>query len=230
MLPIVVFVLYCSWNYNRTGSSDFSSIQNINLLEWNLKYFHQQKFGFSKAKQINTTILQEASLIPEYAKRQKFIKTATIGYLKEDLLGYGIFHLKGCVRIFVDPGRFDLVNFFNFPSKKNEFGLLYHLNENGIKGALKFLGDQPKALLITLFLILLFNLLKVVSFIWFWIINYKKTNLILLFILFIILYIIFLTGPLGASRFFVPVLPAYLLFSSIGFVDLIKRLRKKTRV
>ncbi|WP_405209269.1 glycosyltransferase family 39 protein [Aquimarina sp. LLG6339-5] len=225
ILPILVFILYSSWNFKRTGSAEFSSIQNINLLEWNLKYFHENKFGAEKAKIISNQIRQEALAIDNYKKQQDFIKKRVISYLKDDIIGYSIFHAKGCVRIFIDPGRFDLFNFFKMHSENPEVGLLHHINNKGVHGAITFLKNQPVPLLFILGLILIFNLLKGIGFIWFWIKNYRKTNFVLATILFIILYIVSLTGPLGASRFFVPILPSYLIISALGFSDLTTSLK-----
>ena len=36
LFPIIVCILYINWNYQRTGSTAFSSIQNINLKQYNL--------------------------------------------------------------------------------------------------------------------------------------------------------------------------------------------------
>ncbi|WP_170837033.1 glycosyltransferase family 39 protein [Aquimarina amphilecti] len=225
ILPILIFILYSSWNFKRTGSSDFSSIQNINLLEWNLKYFHENKFGAEKAKIISDQIKQEALVIDDYSRQQNFIKKEVISHIKGDIISYSIFHMKGCIRIFIDPGRFDLFNFFKMHSENPEVGLLHHINSNGIKGAIMFLSKQPVLLLFILSIILIFNLLKGIGFIWFWVKNYRKINFILGTVLFIILYIVALTGPLGASRFFVPILPSYLIISALGFSDLTTSLK-----
>ncbi|WP_299435096.1 hypothetical protein [uncultured Aquimarina sp.] len=199
-------------------------MQNFNLLEWNLKYFHQNKYGYKKSKNINDQILSEAAKIKNYNENQSYIKNEIFTYLKKDPIGYGIFHLKGCLRIFIDPGRFDLVNFFKIKDDNNE-GILHHINEEGIRGVIKFLRTQPTIILLSLFIILIFNFLKLTGFIWFWIKNYKRSNLLILSFLFVILYIVALTGPLGASRFFVPILPTYLMFSVLGFTDLIHKLK-----
>ncbi len=225
VIPLLVFLLYCHWNYNRTGSYDFSSLQNSNLLEWNLKYFHQHKYGPEKALAITSSVLSEASKIQEYPKRQHYIRNQSIKYLKQDLIGYGIFHGKGCLRMFIDPGRFDLFKFFNIQLENPEKGILHYLNNGGLKRAFKFLKSQPIFLVLSFFVILLLNLIKGVGFVWFWIKNYRKTNFVIVTTLFLILYVVALTGPLGASRFFVPVLPAYLVFSVLGCSDLLATLK-----
>lgn len=226
ILPISIFVLYSFWNYNRTGSADFSSMQNFNLLEWNVKYFHQNKYGAQKALAINDSILSKSEEIKSYPERQNYIKNSSIEYIKKDLIGYSIFHLKGCFRIFVDPGRFDIANFFKIESENSELGILHHINEGGIKGAFNFLRSQNILLFISFFLILFFNLIKVIGFVWFWIRNYKNQPLTIFVMLFVILYITALTGPLGASRFFVPILPSYLMFTTLGFNDILLKLKK----
>ncbi|GAA0712799.1 hypothetical protein GCM10009430_03630 [Aquimarina litoralis] len=191
-----------------------------------MKYFHQNKYGAQKAIAINDSILSKSEKIKSYPERQNYIKNTSIEYLKKDLIGYGIFHLKGCFRIFIDPGRFDIANFFKIESENPELGILYHINNGGLKGAFNFLRSQNIFLFIVFFIILFFNLVKVVGFIWFWIKNYKEVNLTILTIIFIVLYIVILTGPLGASRFFVPILPAYLVFAVLGCNDIVLKLTK----
>ncbi len=221
-IPLLVVFLYCQWNYNRTGSYNFSSIQQINLVNYNLKYFHTNKYGTTYANNINTRIREEAQEINNYSKRLDYMTSTAINHIKKDLLSYLVFHAKGAVRIFIDPGRFDMVNFFKLNSDvKNEVGLLKQINEGGLKSAIDYLKTQPLLIIICFNLVLLFNLIKFLGFLWFLIRKLKQSKLIIWIIFGFILYIAGLTGPLGASRFIIPVLPLYLFISLYGISDFI---------
>ncbi|WP_299520932.1 hypothetical protein [Winogradskyella sp.] len=148
--------------------------------------------------------------------------STAINHIKKDLLSYLVFHAKGAVRIFIDPGRFDMVNFFKLNSDvKNEVGLLKQINEGGLKSAIDYLKTQPLLIIICFNLVLLFNLIKFLGFLWFLIRKLKQSKLIIWIIFGFILYIAGLTGPLGASRFIIPVLPLYLFISLYGISDFI---------
>jgi hypothetical protein len=128
---------------------------------------------------------------------------------------YAVFHFKGIVGFFIDPGRFDLVNFFNL-SNKNDSGLLNHINKFGVVSAIKFLFTHSFGLLLALAAIVLFKILKVSLFIRL-LLQKKNINLYTGFVIIIILYVSFLTGPLGASRFFMPLEALYIGCGLLSF-------------
>lgn len=215
LIPIITLLLYITWNEKRTGSYEFSSIQNLSLKNFNLKYFHINKYGLDYAMKVNDEISKEADTQNNYKERQHYVKTKSIQYLKKDLFSYTWFHIKGGLRMLIDPGRFDIYNFFNFENK-NEVGFLSHINQGGIHGAFNYFKQQPLIILIILPLILILNFIKVIGFSLYLIKYPKSVSPFLIYTLLIIIYIVFLTGPLGASRFLVPIIPFYCMFASLG--------------
>ncbi len=216
LIPIGICLLYMGWNNKRTGSFDFSSIQNINLKEYNLYYFHLNRYGEDYALKINSMISDHVDKKTTYRDKQNEMKSLTLKYIKKDFLSYTIAHFKGSIKMFFDPGRFDLYNFFEFKNAE-EVGFLKHFNEGGIWGAYKYFKKQPLAIIILIPIILILNIFKVIGFILFWIKHYKTAPALQWFMLFIIIYITMLTGLIGASRFMVPLLPIYLLFATLGY-------------
>ena len=215
LIPIIVCVLYMNWNHSRTGSYEFSSIQNINLKNYNLYYFNLNKYGEAYAKKVDAKVLVLANAKRSYAERQNEIKNQSTGYIKKDWFSYSIMHIKGSFRMFLDPGRFDLYNFFEFKNN-TEVGFLHHLNKNGAFGALEYFKQQPLLILLVIPIILLFNILKLIGFARFWVNNHKTTPMVFWFMLLVIIYITTLTGLIGSSRFLVPILPIYILFATLG--------------
>jgi hypothetical protein len=218
IIPIIVLIMYMSWNKQRTGSFEFSSIQNLALKNYNLFYYNTNKFDIEYASKINEEINKKIENLDSYNEKQKVLKSYSIEYIKKNLFSYSWFHLKGSLRMFIDPGRFDIYNFFNF-SKNSEVGFLAHINNGGIMGAFKYFIKQPLIIIIVLPIILIFNIIKFLGFIAFWIKNHKKTPSVLWLAFFIIIYVTLLTGPLSASRFLVPFLPLYCMFAAIGILN-----------
>ncbi|GAA4966508.1 hypothetical protein GCM10023315_14750 [Algibacter aquimarinus] len=216
LIPIMVVLLYMNWNYNRTGSFEYSSIQNINLKSYNLYYFNVSKYGVDYAQKTDSIITKEAQNQKTYKEKQNKIKTLSLQYLQKDWLSYSIAHAKGSFRMLIDPGRFDVYNFFEFKNK-SQVGFLKHLNSDGVSGAYNYFIKQPLIILILIPIVLLLNVFKLIGFVLFWLKNYNKTSPTCWFMLALIVYIFLLTGIIGASRFMIPVLPLYLLFSTLGF-------------
>jgi len=219
LLPIIICALYMNWNYQRTGSYEFSSIQNINLKNYNLYYFNVNKYGEEYANMIDSKITELANNKNTYSEKQNEIRKLSLNYIKKDWFSYSFFHLTGCFRMFLDPGRFDLYNFFEF-SNTNEVGFLKHLNRNGVVGAFEYFKRQPFLIVLIIPIMLLFNIFKLAGFVIFWINNYKTTPALFWFMLFIIIYIVTLTGLIGSARFLVPILPIYLMFAALGYSQL----------
>ena len=216
VLPIIICVLYMNWNYQRTGSFEFSSIQNINLKNYNLLYFNIATYGEEYALQIDSKITDLVENKNTYSEKQNEIRKQTSNYIKQDWFRYSLRHIRGGINMFLDPGRFDLYNFFEYKNN-NGVGFLKHLNKEGVIGAYLYFVKQPLLIVLIIPVILLFNLFKMAGFTIFWIKNYKSTPALFFFMLFVIFYMAALTGIIGASRFLVPILPIYLIFAALGF-------------
>lgn len=221
IIPIIIVLLYYQWNYERTGAYDFSSIQHFNLRDYNLRYFQTYKYGPAYAEKINDSIKNVTQRIQNYPDKIDFINSTTLNYLKKDATSYLVFHLFGSLKFFIDPGRYDLFRYLNLDSNKiSEVGFLRHLNEGGIKGALEFLKSQPLIIIVLFNLILIINFFKLIGFLWFLIKHLKKSPLIYWIMLVFIVYIAGISGPVGAARFVISILPLYLFLSLYGLTDL----------
>ena len=224
LLPVLVLILYCSWNYQRTNNFEMSSIQNHNLSDWNLYFFHVNKYGSKIADSINQDIKNRASQITSYPAKQKFVKDEILTYLKKDWFSYGLFHLRGTIRCFIDPGRFDLYSYFQ---TKSNMGFMNIINKGDFKLLLQMLPQIPLGILCIMLIIFVGNCIKFLCFIWFWIQQWRQASMTTYLSLIFLLYIVLLTGPLGASRFMVPVLLIYLVMATVGFTDLLQSFRAK---
>lgn len=215
ILPILCVLFISFWNAQRTGHAQYSSITTINLVNYNLYYFLMQQEGTQSADSLIHYIHQKGSEIGSYAMGIDYENQAATELLKEQIWPYTLFHLKGCVRFFLDPGRFDMSNYF-LPQDKNKNGLLEVLNKGNWNDTVYFLfHQQSPMMLLLLFLVSLMNIVKLYGFARFiWLKAYSWPEKLMFTIP--LLYISILTGPLGASRFMVPVLLIYLGGAMLG--------------
>lgn len=207
-LPVIAVFLIFKWNYNRTNHYEYSSIQTINLLNYNTHLFLIKKEGFDFAEKTIDSIHKKANFINNYAEKSKLLTSSAIEIIRKNLFEYSIYHLQGSFNTTIDPGRFDIDYFFmlnNTNVKKK--GILYHLNNGGIVSVLKFLENTYSInLLMILGFILILNIIKIVGFLFF-ILNRKIDIKYRFVIASIVFYIVLLAGPVGASRYFMPLVP-----------------------
>ncbi|MEX0980771.1 MAG: hypothetical protein WD577_03685 [Bacteroidales bacterium] len=202
LIPVIFVIILGGVNQQRTGYYHISSIQQINLVDYNLYYFLMNRDGEQAARSAKERIHITCDQVKDFKEQSECLTNAATSVFREDLKGYALFHLKGMVRFFVDPGRFDLYNFFGIEKQQGK-GFLYHLNQGGLKGAWSYFISQPVLVVIALALIALVNLLRLFGFLAF-LFNRSFKPEFRLFLFFLIAFLAFASGPLGASRFMLP--------------------------
>lgn len=208
LIPLILLFTYQYRNYRQTGVFEVSSIVTANVLDFNLYFFLAKTDGMQTADSTISAIDSISALQGSYKEKVAFKKQYSIEIVMKRPVKYALFHTKGLAGFFLDPGRFDLVNFFNLNAEKIN-GLMFKINQVGLKGALVFLLKHSFILLSFLAIIFVSNLFKFYCFIRFiFQRNMNKYGKGLL--LFMIFYVAFLTGPLGVARYIMPLAPLYL--------------------
>lgn len=208
IVPIIAILFIYQWNFKRTGYFHYSSIQTINLVNYNTHLFLLNKKGETYADNIIDDIHKKSKKIDNYKEKMLFLNSSATSILKNNFVDYTLFHLKGSFYMLFDPGRYDLTTFFNINTKYNsKQGVLYNLNKNGFKGVVKFLLKKYQiSFLLIMSLIIVFNIIKLLSLSFFF--SNKRIDNNLKFISFFIIgYIVILAGPVGASRYLMPLSP-----------------------
>ena len=206
LIPVVLVFAYCFRNLEKTGKFSFSSIQTTNLVSYNVYYFLMNQEGKATADEVINDIYKKSNVIDNYGKQMDFLSGSARKVIMERPFAYGWFHIKGMFRFFIDPGRFDLVNFIH-SSETGKNGFLYYLNTGGISGALRFLfSGGMGGLSLLLIFIFLTNLVKLAGLVLF-AFNRQVDWRLKVFLYLLLLYLAFATGPLGASRFAMPLIP-----------------------
>jgi hypothetical protein len=143
------------------------------------------------------------------------VQAACLGIIREHPGEYARLHLAGVLHFFLDPGRFDL---YRFLSREDETGrgLLAEFSRGGYRGLLEHVRVSPPAILALFGVILLFNGIKFVSLL-FLATDGRVSLATRAFLLLVVFYLALLTGPIGASRFSVPVHPLLLVAVVLGF-------------
>lgn len=215
IIPIIMIQAFSYWNYKRTKCWHFSSIQTINLVQYNTYYFNVQRQGFEAAEVFLDNQIETAKGIKSYPEKVQYLKQTSAQVIKDNPLDYIWFHVKGMIRFFIDPGRFDLSNYLGLEEKGN-VGFLNHLNKDGIGGVIKYLSEQNMLLVIVIILLGIINTIKLAGLVL--ISLEKKIDFrIRAFIIILIGYVAFATGPLGASRFAMPFIPIIIFSTSMAF-------------
>jgi len=205
LLPLCFYLSVCKMNEQRSGYFHYSSISNINLLHYNTFSLLLNKYGLQKADSIVDNINIEAKTQGNYKAQQEYIRKACKKQISQHMLLYVWLHTRGAIYCVADPGRFDLTQFFNLPHHQN---MMYETNKEGAFKSVLQMFLNPLGIL--LFCLVLFNLFRLYIMLRF---TFKSgiTWLTKLTILFFPAYILFFTGPIGTSRFYMPFIPLVLL-------------------
>ncbi len=203
LLPLVFVIIYAGINQQRTGLYHVSSIQTTNLVDYNMYYFLMNREGAENAGKVKDQVYEQCAGTKDFKAHESCLKQQALEVIKEDPVAYALFHIKGIIRMFIDPGRFDLYNFFHI-EKKDSRGFLFYLNQGGIRGAWHYFLEQPLLIILTLGFIALFNLVRLAGFLAF-LFNRNVSPEFRILLVLLIGTIAAATGPLGASRFLLPV-------------------------
>ncbi len=199
LIPFLSWALVCNKNKKLTGVLHYSSIGYINLLHYNTNLYLQASQGKEEAAKILEPLMIVPHSKSEFKKNYDQVNETCKQIIISNGMGYTFFHLKGMVYFFLDPGRFDLYQFFKIEEDTSKGFLNQKPRRNELIAQVK---NHP-FIWLYLGLIFCFNILKTIGFLGFlW--QYRNHNLAIV-VSCVVFYIAFLTGPLGASRFALPV-------------------------
>ena len=213
--PLVVVGLYMGWNAQRTGYFHFSSITEINLLQYNAAGVVRQVAGPAVEEKWVDAVLLAANAQPDFKARQQLIRSRASAVLWAQPVVYARQQAQGMAALLLDPGRFDISQFLGLAPPSGG-GFLVQVRAGTLWQAV---GRLPLALLGWLGVVLLANAARL-ALAWrgFWRLSNREPILRhgRWLAVALVLYIAVLTGPLGAARFLVPVWPLLLALVLVG--------------
>lgn len=212
LLPLVYYFSVCEINKERTGYFHYSSISTFNLLHYNTYVMLMSEYGAPKADSIIDGIRARAEHQGSYAGSQVYIGGECKKLIGEYWVRYSYLHLRGIGFALFDPGRFDLTQFFRLP---HGFNLVYRLNQGSLLQTVVNTFFNPLGIaLMALILFNTFRNFKAVVFVF----NKQWPLEFRILVILIPAYVLTMTGPIGSSRFFMPLVPfaiiTYLLSSN----------------
>ncbi len=214
-VPLLVALAYMTRNLERTGYFHFSSISTINLLHYNAAGVVRQLEGANAEKTWVTAVLRRADAQPSFAGRQAVLNAQASAVLWAHPVVYARQQALGMAALLLDPGRYDVAKILQLPAPPGG-GLLAQSRSGGLWRAL---ASLPLGLLALLALIGLANatrLLLAVRGLLVLAAADEKTRIGCWLTAGLVLYVALLTGPLGATRFLVPVWPLLLALALAG--------------
>lgn len=207
LIPVACILLYNTWNYERTGKFHFTSIQPQNALLYNVRMYQEQALGAAAAKAYIDSQKTVMYSMPTFAQSYDYGNETSKQFLKGHFFTYAWFHIKSSFQFFIHPGKGEIDLFTGALTygrffRKTDKRIMQVLKETPPSQWLSYMVAHPSTPV--MFVILLFNTLKVIGALVFafnrriaW--QYRALLFILLF------YFAFMTGPIANTRYHLPV-------------------------
>lgn len=215
LIPVIVIFAIAYHNYVLTNTFEVSSIKSQNLLDVNAALVLNQAIGSEEASETIDSLETVAEQIKDYSLRQKFRQDQAISIFMKYPFITAYQYGKGMLLFLMDPGRFDLATYFGLDTNK---GFMYTMASQDKNAIAAVFSTMPIGLWVLLFIVFAFNIAKIALFIYF--LRSKAVAISLKIVLSTgILYIMAVSGPLGVSRYALPVVPMLLIGAAIGFAQ-----------
>ncbi len=210
-MPLILALcalLYSSYNESRTGYFHFSSIKNINVLNFNARQLLRTQYGQTYADSVISSIQAEAQATGSFREEYGMMEQRGKDLVMASPVDYFYVHARGALSFFLDPGRHDLVLFFDIQSEER-MGFFNELDKNGLKGILHYARNVNLWLLTLMGLLFIWHMLLLLS--WLHTAFFGNIDLRIRAVLLLLVgYIAMLSVTIGYARFRVEVYPLLL--------------------
>ncbi|WP_133158863.1 hypothetical protein [Flavobacterium alvei] len=221
-LPIICLQFYLNHNENLTGYRHFSSIENKNLIDYNLYYFKSSTQSKKKADLWLDSVYKDNRYVGKnFAEQNIYLKQMATNEIKKNLFRYSFYHFYTAVRGIFDPGRYDLITFFE--KENGRQGFLEVLNSD--KSIWSLFKNKVAFVYLLLIPIFLINCMK-----WFYVIKcliFNKLTLNMYYLIVLFAYYILVSGPVNCSRYMMPFQGIVIVFAVLGMQYKSKSLNQK---
>jgi hypothetical protein len=223
-IPIFLVLSYIGFNKYRTGYTHFSSIENVNLISYNIALFKEHEIGPQAAKDWEKNIRQQSLKFATFKERSNYLSAEGIKEIKENFWSYCFYHASCSIKALVMPGRSLLMVFLN----ENEEGSSMQTitNANGPMAAINYYLSLIKTKgMIGFINLFMFPLTCIEILKWLLIVylaikkRFIKINFPYLYLLVFIFYGIFINGPVAYARYLVPLQGIFICFAALGWEE-----------
>ncbi|MFT4061633.1 MAG: glycosyltransferase family 39 protein [Edaphocola sp.] len=218
-IPLLVMVLYGTWNYSRTGLYHISSIQSHNLLSFNAKWFLAQKHGTAYSDSVINGHIRYMAHLPDLKSKYNYAGKAANDIIYNDFTSYLIYHLKNSVKYFFDPGKSELdlfTGYMGYYFRPDGTNFYMEIGKHGWRGGMNYLKTYPwlPIILVVFFM----NMLRFVGCLVF-VLSRRRPIALRLAFLFFIAYFALITGPVANTRYMLPLLPLMAAMAALTFSE-----------
>lgn len=208
LIVVLTFHSICFQNQHATGYYHYSSIKSINQLKYNARYTLLAAKGETFADSAIAAVMEEANAAPNYGARLTIMNDRANSFIFQHPFSFAKVFVKGVVAFFIDPGRFDMFHFFAL-EEKGTLGLMHETQTRGASAIESYIQKAPIGVLLLLLVGLLWNIVVICLFVYALLkMNHKPLRNMLLLM---VAYIALATGPVGVSRYRVPIFPLLLI-------------------
>ena len=209
-------------NVGWTGSAEVSSIQTLNLVEYNA----QRTLARTGEPEVYDRAAARSAQIPGYAERQRWRRDWALGVIADRPGPYAAIHATGVAAFFLDPGRFDLALFLRLDSPG---GGMRAGSQRGAGGVASVLARQPPALLAALAVLFAVNAAVAVAFAA-WVVWARAPVEVRLAAFGLVAYLALVAGPVGSARYRLAAAPILALSLPWAAAALRQRLDARRRL
>ena len=221
-LPIICLQLYLNYNQKKTGYKHFSSIENINLIDYNVYYFKSSTQSKEQADVWIKSVYSNEKYVGKNQKEQNsYLKETAQEEISNNFFSYSFYHFYTAIRGAFDPGRFDLMTFFKKEDGKQ--GFLVVLNSNQSIWSI----FKNKFVFVYVLLIPIFITICIKWFYFFRYLFFNKWTLCVYYLLLLLVYYILVSGPVNCSRYMMPFQGILILFAILGMSSPDKNLKQQ---
>ncbi|QES89282.1 hypothetical protein [Rhizosphaericola mali] len=233
-LYAIIPVLLCTgsffFNKYRTDYAHFSSIENINLVDFNITMFKNATLGGEKGINWDDSIQQKALQYHDFPSRSAYLGNVAKHEIFINGPDYAKFHIICSIKALFSSGKTDFIffnpigsiqnnqnNIINSYYNKGILTVCKNYLENYLDEIIKEKSATGKLILIYFIPVTLFQILKW-PFICIGI--YVSRQRILstsgLYMIFFLCYNIFITGPVSNPRYLLPIDPIIFMAFALG--------------
>lgn len=208
--PLIALQLYINFNEKISGYRYFSTIENSNLIDYNLYYFKSATQSAEVADAWIDSVYNAQYTTLNAKQKNDYLKNIAYTEIKATPLSYGFYHVTTAFRGLFDPGRFDLMTFFKQEDGKQ--GFLEILN--GKKPLSQLFKNKLSYVYILLIPIGIASVIKLFYACKF-VLN-RRLDVKLYYLITTLVAYVLLTGPVNTSRYVMPLQGIIIVFAVLG--------------
>ena len=223
ILLMLFFIVISTWQFRNLQVYDhyaLSHIQGHNLCRHYVAMTKAHVENISEEEAIKKLIGTSLKGVTNPFEQSRIYQEIALSYISKHPLQYMKYHLKGILRMFLGTARSGMSELLGI--KTERAAVMEPLSYTAHKIIKNFHNELPT--LILLMKQMLEYMFVIIGLI---IMRLKDKKIFSVLLIMIICYFALLTGPIGHSRFRIPIIPFYLIISAKGVFETFKFARNK---